>query len=397
MDLYFDCFSGISGDMTLGAFVDLGVPVSYLVHELARLPLEGFDITTEGVSRHGIQATNLFVHETGKTHPMDYRTIRNRVESSPLSDYVKALSLSMFEKIAAAESRIHGCPKDRVHFHEVGGIDALVDMVGTALCMEYMDVRSVHASPLPLGSGFTACAHGVIPVPAPATAEILKGVPVYGTDTRMELVTPTGAAIIKTLCGSFGPLPAMTVNRSAYGSGKRHRDDRPNLLRIIAGTVNDTAPPADEGGVIVLESTIDDMNPELYGFVMERLFEDGALDVTLQPVFMKKNRPGTVLTVLCRSEGRDILTRRILTETSSTGVRYYPVRRTVLHRKAASVTTRFGDVQVKVITRPDGSVHFTPEYESCKALARERNIPLYRIYEEVIRSSGNGDNKDDDR
>jgi hypothetical protein len=377
--------------------VDLGVPVSFLVHELSRLPLDGFDITSEGVSRHGIQATNLFVHETGTAHPMDYRTIRNRIESSPLSDYVKGLSLSMFEKIAVAESRIHGCPKDRVHFHEVGGIDAMVDMVGTALCMEYMDVRTVHASALPLGSGFTTCAHGVIPVPAPATAEILKGVPVYGTTTPMELVTPTGAAIITTLAQSFGALPAMTVNRSAYGSGKRNLADRPNLLRIIAGTLTEAAPPTDEGGVVVLESTIDDMNPEFFGFVMERLFEDGALDVTFQPVFMKKNRPGTVLTVLCRNDTREILTRRILTETSSTGVRYYPVRRTILHRKAASVMTRFGEVLAKQITRPDGSVQITPEYDSCRDLARARNIPLYRIYEEVIRCSPSTAPEDDGR
>jgi hypothetical protein len=279
----------------------------------------------------------------------------------------------------------------------VGGIDALVDMVGTALCMEYMDVRTVHASALPLGSGFTTCAHGVIPVPAPATAEILKGVPVYGTTTPMELVTPTGAAIITTLCQSFGALPAMTVNRSAYGSGKRNLADRPNLLRIIAGTLTEAAPPTDEGGVVVLESTIDDMNPEFFGFVMERLFEDGALDVTFQPVFMKKNRPGTVLTVLCRNDTREILTRRILTETSSTGVRYYPVRRTILHRKAASVMTRFGEVLAKQITRPDGSVQITPEYDSCRDLARARNIPLYRIYEEVIRCSPSTAPEDDGR
>lgn len=387
MDLYFDCFSGISGDMTLGAFVDLGVPDSFLKHELARLPLTGFDITTSGTSKHGIHATNLFVHEEKHVHAMNYSHIRSLIENSPLSVRVKTLSLSIFEKIAVAESRIHGCAKDKVHFHEVGGIDAMVDIVGTALCMEYMDIRTVRASAIPLGSGFTTCAHGTIPIPAPATTEILRGVPVYGTAIKKELVTPTGAAIITSIAQSFGNMPAMTINRTAYGSGKRDLNEQPNLLRVLAGSFTDSNKSEDT--ILVLECTIDDMNPEYFGYLMERLFEDGALDVTLQPVFMKKNRPGTVLSVLCPLEKQDTLTCRILSESSTTGVRYHTVKRTVLDRKTVSVTTRFGTIAAKQITRPDGSRQITPEYEACRDIARLKDIPLYKVYEEVIQNANN--------
>ncbi|MBU1168060.1 MAG: nickel pincer cofactor biosynthesis protein LarC [Proteobacteria bacterium] len=381
MDLYFDCFSGISGDMTLGAFVDLGVPVTFLKNEITRLPLTGFDITVTPTSKHGIHAMNLTVHEDTHVHAMNYTRIKSLIEDSQLSSRVKALSLSIFEKIAEAESRIHGCIKEKVHFHEVGGIDAMVDIVGTALCMEYLDIRSVHASAIPLGSGFTTCAHGTIPIPAPATTEILKNVPVYGSSIKKELVTPTGAAIITSIARSFGDMPPMTITRTAYGSGKRDLAEQPNLLRVLAGKFS--APVEKPDTIVILESTIDDMNPEFFGFLMERLFEDGALDVTLQPVFMKKNRPGTLLSVLCKKEQQEILTQRILLESSTTGVRYYQANRTILERASITVPTRFGNVPAKQITRPDGSRQVTPEYDACRNIARLKNIPLYQVYEEV--------------
>ena len=379
MDLFFDCFSGISGDMTLGAFADLGVSMDDVKRDLRRLPLDGFDITVEKVSKHGIQGTSVTVHEAGHVHAMNFSRILNLIESSPLSDRVKNLSLAVFDRIAEAESQIHGCPKDKVHFHEVGGIDAMVDIVGTALCVEYLDVTNVWASPLPMGSGFVHCAHGALPLPAPATAKILEGIPVYGVPIKKELVTPTGAAIIATLSRGYGDMPPMTFTRTGYGAGKRDLDDRPNLLRVFAGTFlheNDG-----KETVTVLETTIDDMNPEHYGYLMERLFEDGALDVYFQPVYMKKNRPGIVVAVLCKDMDRGKLTRRILTETTSTGVRYRQSGRTVLPRKAVTVDSPFGKIAAKQIERPDGTLHITPEYDAIRAVAREKDIPLRHVAE----------------
>lgn len=441
MDLYFDCFSGISGDMTLGAFVDLGVPVDYLKTELSRIPLEGFDITSSSVAKHGIRATHVVVHDGhdhhhdhGHDHPahdahhhghqhddhhhpeahhhgehrhpgshdhksghkkhhshgMNYAKIKDLIEHSHLSDNVKGMSLAIFEKIAIAESKIHGCPIDKIHFHEVGGIDAMVDIVGTALCVEYLNIETIYASPIPLGSGFTRCAHGTIPIPAPATAEILKGIPVYGSHIKQELVTPTGAAIITTLARSFGSIPPMVISQTAYGAGTKDNEERPNLLRVLAG---DFTQKKKSDTVIIMETTIDDMNPEHFGYVMDRLFEDGALDVTLQPVFMKKNRPGTILSVLCREDKQEELAELILSETTSTGVRLYPARRKTLDREAVSVMTRFGDIPAKKIIRPDGSVHITPEFEACRKLAREMAMPLYQVYDEVTAAVAKERNK----
>ena len=379
MDLYFDCFSGISGDMTLGAFADLGVSMDEVKQDLRRLPLEGFDITVENVSKHGIQGTGVTVHEAEHVHAMNYSKIRDLIEYSPLSDRVKGLSLAIFERIAQAESQIHGCPVDKVHFHEVGGIDAMVDIVGTALCVERLDVTNVWASPLPMGSGFVHCAHGALPLPAPATAKILEGIPVYGVPIKKELVTPTGAAIIATLARGYGDMPPMTFTRTGYGAGIRDLDDRPNLLRVFAGRF--LHEKDDHETVTVLETTIDDMNPEYYGHLMERLFEDGALDVYFQPVFMKKNRPGIVATVLCRDFDRGKLTRRILTETTSTGVRYRQSGRTVLPRKAVTLDSPYGKIAAKQIERPDGSIHITPEYDAIRAVAREKDIPIRQVAE----------------
>ena len=379
MDLYFDCFSGISGDMTLGAFMDLGVPVDFLTKELRRMPLHGFDITVSDTSKHGIHAKDVHVHEDHHVHAMNYTDIRTLIVNSPFSDRVKGLSLTIFEKIADAEAQIHGCPKEKVHFHEVGGIDAMVDIVGTALCVEYLDIETVRASALPMGSGFTQCAHGTIPIPAPATVKILEGIPVYGGAIKKELVTPTGAAIIASLSQGFGDMPPMNIKKTAYGSGKRDFENQPNLLRVFAGTF--AAKSGIDESITVLESTIDDMNPEHYGFLMERLFEDGALDVYFQPVYMKKNRPGIVVSVFCKEKDRAALTCRIFMETSSTGVRYTETKRTILPRKSVEMDSPLGRISAKQIERPDGSVHFTPEYEAMRRIAREKNLPLRHVYE----------------
>lgn len=365
--------------MTLGALVDLGVPVDWLKEELARiLPPEHFDITAETISRNGIHATNIFVDDNEKAHPMDYDRIRELIESGPHSEYVKKTSLDIFEKIAVAESAIHGCPKHKIHFHEVGGIDAVVDIVGTALCLEYLGVTSASASKIPTGSGFVNCMHGTIPIPAPATVAILKGIPMYGVDINKEIVTPTGAAIVATLSQSFGDMPEMQVDRIGYGSGKRDLGDRPNLLRVIAGeTVSDLS----EEEIVVIESAIDDMNPEIYGYLMDRLFEDGALDVYWQPVYMKKNRPGIVITALCSPVDKDAVVHRILSETTTTGVKFFSGKRKVLKREIRDVDTSFGTVQVKEIISPDGTPEITPEFEVCKAIALEKKIPLKTVYD----------------
>ncbi len=380
---YFDCFSGISGDMTLGAFIDLGVPVDWLKTSISDIPLSGFDIEVSSVSQNGIQAKNVYVRITEDAHSRNYETITNLIENSPLPSTVKKTSLDIFEKIAAAESEIHGCPKEKVHFHETGGIDAIVDIVGTALCVEYLGIETISASTIPLGSGFVTCRHGTLPVPAPATIAILQDVPVVGTGIPHELVTPTGAAIITTLSGSFGPAPEMVVQKTGYGAGKHKLESRPNLLRIITGTLQELK----KDRVVIVETCIDDMNPEVFGFLMDRLFDDGALDVYWLPVFMKKNRPGTMVQVLCDENRREAVVHRILSETTSLGVRYYEAHRSVLERKQIEINTRYGMVKAKQIVSPDGSARIVPEYEVCRKIALEKNVPLKIVYETILKEA----------
>lgn len=385
MQVYFDCFSGISGDMTLGALVDLGVPVDYLNKEISKLPLSGFHITTEPVKRHGISAKNLFVKVEDEKTARDYADIKKLISESPLSEKVKTLSLEIFRRIAEAEAKIHDCDLDHVHFHEVGAIDAIVDIVGTALCVEYLGVEKVYASKIPTGGGFVKCSHGVLPVPAPATLEILKGVPVYDNGVEMELVTPTGAAIVTTLAESFGPVPDMSIEKTGYGSGKREGEKIPNLLRVITGKGESKS--ADD--VIIVETCIDDMNPEIFGYLMEQLLEDGALDVYWMPVFMKKNRPGTKVQVVCMDSLREIVTDRILHETTSIGVRYFSCERSVLERSVVTINSVFGEIKVKKIINTDGSSRLVPEYEECREIALENGLSLRAVYEEVYRAAGN--------
>lgn len=385
---YFDCFSGISGDMTLGACIDLGVPADWLKNRLEQLPLTDFDLTTSSVTRHGISATHVHV-KTSEHHHRHFSDIVSLIENSPLSEGAKEKSIGIFDKIATAESGIHDCDKASVHFHEVGGIDAIVDIVGTVLCMEYLEIDAVVASKIPLGSGFVNCQHGTLPVPAPATVSILKGVPVYGTDIPYELVTPTGAAIVSTLARSFETLPDMVVEKIGYGAGTREIDSRPNLLRIVVGTVSNAAGILQEDRTVMIEASIDDMNPEIYGFLMDRLFEDGALDVYWIPIFMKKNRPGTMVQVLCPIDRKEILIRRILSETTTLGVRFYEMDRRMLAREADKIQTRFGMVAVKKVGDPQNRIRWVPEYEACKTIALEKGLPLREVYETILKEVPN--------
>ncbi|MBC8434599.1 MAG: nickel pincer cofactor biosynthesis protein LarC [Desulfobacterales bacterium] len=386
MIAYFDCFSGISGDMTLGAFIDLGVPVEWLKESLESIPISGFDLAVTGVSRNGIHAKRVQVDAEDDAQSRHYADIRSLIEKSPLPTNVKQTSLDIFEKIAVAEAAIHDCPIEKVHFHEVGGLDAIVDIVGTVLCVDYLKLRQIFASRIPLGNGFVSCSHGTLPVPAPATLKILKGVPVYGTDIPHELVTPTGAAIISVLAESFGKMPDMIIEKSGYGAGKRDLESIPNLLRIVTGTAADHQTGRRQDSIVMVETCIDDMNPEVFSFLMERLFDEGALDVYWVPVFMKKNRPGTMVQVLCRENRKEAVIDCILSETTSSGVRFYDVGRRTLAREQITVDTIYGSLQVKRIIGPDGSARIVPEYEVCKKIARERNIPIRIVYDSIITS-----------
>ena len=291
------------------------------------------------------------------------------------------------ETFAEVESGIHGCSKEKVHFHEVGGIDAIVDIVGTALCIEYLGIKNVIASRIPLGTGFVSSRHGILPVPAPATLAILKDVPVYGTGIEHELVTPTGAAIITTLAKSFGTMPDMIVGRTGYGAGEKDIESIPNLLRVITGTVLDRQKGYSKDTIVVVETCIDDMSPEVFGFIMDRLFEDGALDVYWVPIFMKKNRPGTMIQVLCRRNHQEKIIHRILSETTSLGVRYYDADRAELARDSITVKTIFGNMQVKRVKDLNGNFRIVPEYEVCKRIALEKNIPFRVVYDTISKEA----------
>lgn len=381
---YFDCFSGISGDMTLGAFIDLGVPVKWLKERLSdHLALKDFDLSVQPAMRHGLTAQKVTV--SVKNHPVsrDYTAIEKMIRKSALSTFVKETSLNIFEKLAMAESDIHNVAKEKIHFHEVGGVDAVVDIVGTALCIEYLGIVQIHASKIPLGSGFVKCEHGTIPIPSPATVSILKGVPVYDSGVRHEIVTPTGAAIIAALADQFGGMPEMVIHKIGMGAGTRDLQKVPNLLRIMTGELS----PHESDSIIIIETCIDDMNPEIYGFLMDRLLENGALDVYWIPVHMKKNRPGTKIQVLCHAGERDKIIRLVLSETTSTGVRFYEANRRILKREQVRVNSRYGQIEVKRIRKPDGTIRIVPEYEVCKTIAREKNIPILKVYRSIIREN----------
>lgn len=391
MLLYFDCFSGVSGDMTLGALIDLGVPVPWLKEKLAGLPLSGFDLTAADVAYNGIHAKRVEVSAHGHAH-RNYADIRDLIAKSPLAENVRTRASAIFARLAAAEAGVHGCLPEEVHFHEIGGVDSIVDVVGTALCLDYLGITHVTASEVPTGTGFVDCSHGRLPIPAPATAALLKGVPVRGSDAACELTTPTGAAIVTGLARSFGPIPPMILKGVGYGAGSRNLKPGPNLLRLLLGEpVHSAADGIQQERIVVVEAGIDDMNPELFGFVMERLFDTGALDVCWIPIHMKKNRPGTLLQALCAPERLKAIVECVLTETSTLGVRHYEAGRCVLAREIVTVETSFGPLPVKRVCRPPHPAHHVPEYEVCRRIALERHLPLRRVYETVLREANPGD------
>jgi len=376
---YLDCFSGISGDMFLGALLDAGLSFDQLKEGISRLPLTGYRIETRPEGRHQIFGTRFsVVVEEGLHSHRDLKLIRTLIRQADLPVTVREKSIGIFESLARVEGEIHNRPAEEVHFHEVGAVDSIVDIVGTVYGLECLNVGKIFASPLPLGSGFTQSAHGTIPVPAPATLGLLKGILLMGGGTPHEMVTPTGAALIRGLADSFGPMPPMTLDTIGYGVGSRDLPDRPNLLRILMG--RDRPGDATET-VVVLETNVDDTSPEWLGFLMERLLDAGALDVIFIPVQMKKGRPGVQIQVVGTPDQGDLLMAILMEETTTLGVRFRYSQRKVLPRSFKEVDTPWGRIRVKTVVQRDGRPLLAPEYEACREIALRCHIPLREVYQ----------------
>lgn len=380
--LYFDCFAGASGDMILGAMIGAGVDPNYLREQLSLLPVSGFSIDVQTVNRSGLSATYAKVetaHEHKHRHLSDIRQI---IEGSRLSDAVKERAVQIFTRLAEAEARVHNEPVEHVHFHEVGALDAIVDVVGAAICFDQLKIDRFVSSPLHVGSGMVQMAHGRFPIPPPAVTELLKGVPFYSSDIKGELLTPTGAAIITAVCNEYGPIPQMTTERTGYGAGTREYPDFPNVLRVLLGETEANA--AVDERLWMIETNLDDASPQIIGHVMERLLELGALDCFFTPVQMKKNRPGVLLSVLCARDQKEAMMQLLFTETTTIGVRSYEVNRRALRRSIVQVETQYGPIDVKVAHLDGRVVNEMPEFEQCRAAAVKANVPL-KVVEDAAR------------
>ncbi len=389
---YLDCFAGISGDMFLGALIDSGVPLDLFTSTVSALNL-GASLKAEKVDRSGIAATRITALENGApaehTHPhlsnpqteaRSLSTIRNLITAAPLAGEVKSLATRIFELLGESEARIHNVPVDQIHFHEVGAVDAIVDIVCAASGIVYLAVDAWHASPINVGGGTVVCAHGTFPVPAPATADLLRGFPTYSAHLQKELVTPTGAAILRALAPAFGPQPAFTVSHIGYGAGSRNPESFPNVLRLSIGeaTPNLGAVPASET-VAVLETALDDATPQLLAWVAEQALTQGALDVMLTPVLMKKGRPGTLVTLLCDPADAIRFEQLLLRETTTLGIRIRHDRRICLNRTHTTVETPYGPIRVKLGLQDQAILNATPEYEDCRAAATTHKVPLKQV------------------
>ncbi len=374
---YFDCIGGASGDMILGALLDAGLPLATLQERLAALPLRDFALDARRVSKNGFSATKVDVVVRDDAPERHLAEIAAIVEAGDLAPGIKERALAIFRRLAEVEAGIHGTTLDHVHLHELGGVDTIVDVVGCLVGLDALGIERVYASPLPLGRGFIQAAHGQIPLPAPATVALLRGAAIVGSDIEKETVTPTGAALLTALAAGFGPIPAMTLTAVGYGAGGRDLPI-PNVVRLLIG---DGAAPTHLGveSVVILETNIDDLNPQVYDYVMARLFKAGALDVFLTPIQMKKNRPGTLLRVICRPDDSGPLTDILLAETSTLGVRQQIMARVSLRREVRPVETPYGQVRVKIATLGDGMRRVAPEYDDCRRLAEETGAPLREI------------------
>ncbi len=415
--LYFDCFSGIAGDMTLGALIDLGVDVDALRAALETLPVEGWTLETSIARKSGLRGVDVQItiggqvegpagldedgvvgpdhghghseidDHSGEHNPNDhthdghrhYRDIVEIIRGGNLSAPVVERALAAFEELARAEARVHGVTVDDVHFHEVGAVDSIIDICGVAWCLDALGVEVIESAPLPMGRGFMRCAHGRIPLPAPATLEITRGLKIVDSGLERELVTPTGAAFIKAWGSRVGPMPSMTVEGVGWGAGDAEFPDRPNMLRLVLG-VREVVAPACE----VIEANIDDMTAEIAGYLLECLFSAGALDAWFTPIQMKKNRPGMTVSVLSEVSVRQRIEDVLLTESSAIGVRRRPVERSTLEREVVSVDTPWGPVAVKVASHEGQIVNVAPEYEACAEVARTTGVPLKVVFQHAV-------------
>ena len=414
--LYFDCFSGISGDMTVGALLDLGLDLEYLKAELKKLPVEGYELKTSRVTRSNLSAMKFDVvmqgeeqrqshdhehqhhadehdhhhhrhdhhheHEHAHSHAHFHRKasqILEMIRESKLNSNTKRLANEIFTKLAISEGKVHHIPPEDVEFHEVGAVDSIVDTVGAAVGFDALGIERFLCSAINIGSGFIHCQHGIFPVPAPATADLLRHATIYQKHAETELVTPTGAAILAAVVNRFGNMNGFATERIGYGAGAKQFPDFPNCLRLMMGEERPVSVGPDSRAVIVIEANIDDMSPQNFAYVTEKLLGTGALDVFTIPIQMKKGRPGNLLQVLAPADAADALSRIIFRETTTIGLRRYTADRTILDRESVEVVTEFGKVKVKVSKMNGEVVNFVPEYEDCARIARENNVPLKRI------------------
>ena len=412
---YLDCFSGISGDMFLGALLGAGVPAKLLEETVAELKV-GAHLEISRVDRSGISAIKVDVHAPGKVlrkhsqkhghhhaeehshahehdaagasdpheHGRGLKEIRQIIGNASISQGAKSSALSIFEALGAAEAKIHDVPVEKIHFHEVGAVDAIVDIVCAAVGTEALGVDELVCSPLNLGAGTVECAHGTFPVPAPATVELLKGAPVFSSGIQTELVTPTGAAIVKILATRFGPLPEMKIEKTGYGAGSADFPRHANVLRLTVGEVAASTGKIAEETIVILEANLDDLNPQVFGYVLDRLLAAGALDVFGIPVQMKKNRPGTLLTALCNPGDTGKLTEIIFAETTTLGVRRREEKRQILSRQWVPVPTQWGEVRMKIASMNGTVTNYSPEYEDCRRIASGHNVPLKNVMEQAV-------------
>jgi len=377
---YFDCFSGISGDMVLGALVDAGADLREIEHELRKLKLEGWSISAEKVRRRAIFATQVKVEASEQRHHRGLAAILRLIDEAGLAPRAAERARKIFTRLGQAEAQVHQMPVEEVHFHEVGAVDSIVDIVGAAIGFELLGLDEFACSALDVGAGQVKTAHGVLPVPAPATAELLCGAPTFSSGILRELVTPTGAAIASTLAARYAEMPRMTLRAVGYGAGAADLAEKPNVLRLMIGE-REASEPGEYWGapVTVIETNVDDMSPQIYGYFAERALAAGALDVFSTAAQMKKNRPGLLVTILSEPEKAAALIDLVFRETTTIGVRAYEVRRKTLEREVVTVETEFGKVQVKA-SRMNGSLlNAAPEYEDCQRIAAERGVPLKQV------------------
>lgn len=375
---YFDCFSGVAGDMILGSLIDAGLPSSYLKSGIKKTGLEGYEISAKR-GRNGILGgIDLKIRVFSSGHGKKYSEIKKIIEKSGLSAFVKEKSLEIFLCLALAEAHVHGKKVDDVHFHEVGAVDSIVDIVGSVLGLEYFGFDAIYSSPLPISRGYVKCAHGTLPVPAPAALELIRGIPVISLPVDGEIVTPTGISILKTVSKGFGNCPLRKINKVGYGLGDNKIPGMSNALRLMIG----------EGEPLtVIETNIDDMNPEVYPYLVEKLLGSGAIDVGLIPMVMKKGRPGMLIQLLCEGKNRKQLIKKILQESTTLGVRYFPVEREITEREVKKVKTKWGVIRVKIAKYDGQTTTISPEHGDCRKIAEKKKVPLKEVYRQAIINS----------